>query len=85
MRNWRRLEERTPCTNLTRDPNLDVGPQEGAMQHKLFGLQKYRQLAAECRYLAQITTNSSWKDRYLQLAKIYDTLAVQAEANGDWQ
>ena len=50
------------------------------MQEKLPGSQKYRQLADECRYLAQITTNDGWKERYLQLAKTYDTLADEAEA-----
>jgi hypothetical protein len=55
------------------------------MQQKVLGSQKYRQLSDECRYLAQITTNSSWKERYLELAKIYDTLADQAEANEDWR
>jgi hypothetical protein len=50
------------------------------MQQKVIGSQKYRQLANECRSLAQIGTNHTWKVGYLQLAKTYDTLADQAEA-----
>jgi hypothetical protein len=55
--------------------------QEGAMQQKMLGSQRYRQLADECRDLAQITTNSSWKKRYLELARAYDALAKEAGAN----
>ena len=51
------------------------------MQQKLLGSQKYRQLAHECRHLAQITGNCGWKERYLQLAKIYDKLAEETEGS----
>jgi hypothetical protein len=50
------------------------------MQQKMFGSQRYRQLADECRDLAHITTNSSWKKRYLELAKAYDSLANEVDA-----
>jgi len=50
------------------------------MQERVHRSQKYRQLADECRYLAEIAANHTWKTRYLQLAKTYDTLANQVEA-----
>jgi hypothetical protein len=50
------------------------------MQQELRRSQRYRELAQECRHLAQITTSESWKARYLQLAENYDTLGDQAEA-----
>ena len=50
------------------------------MQQKVLGPQKFRQLADECPYLAQIATNQSLKAGYLRLAKTYDSLADQAAA-----
>jgi hypothetical protein len=35
------------------------------MQQKVLGPQKFRQLADECRYLAQIATNQSLKGQAL--------------------
>jgi hypothetical protein len=50
------------------------------MPHELRQSQTYRERARECRHLAEIASRECWKLRYLQLAKVYDTLADQAEA-----
>jgi hypothetical protein len=49
------------------------------MPEELRQSQRYRERARECRHLAEIVSRENWKLRYLQLAKVYDTLADQAE------